>query len=243
MSDFTVIQLKTNTGTDSSPTWTSLSFGGSGGLNELRFANSGASGTTASASWPYIVRPTSGTSTVSQCWAFTSSDNSGGLQTTYTGDNGRSNVFRWDWDNTGTMVAQPQFSLFASSSHTAPTLGDGSIAGGTTTDTGSNQYSYMKGNAYGSYATANLSAASVGTNPTATTGLSSGNSITCTASDWLNTHGAWIDLQGWNHYIVGNGTPTATTAGDWPWTAVLFIGQAMNTGTFTPVYTLQYTYS
>lgn len=235
MGDFTTIQLKANTGTDASPTWTAVTFGGSSGLNELRFANSGASGTTGSASWPYIVRPSSGTSTVSQCWAFTSSDNSGGLQTTYTGDNTKANVFRWDWDATGTMVAAPQFSLFASSAHAAPTQGDNSIVGGNSTDT--NSMSYMKINAYGSYSTSNLAAGSVGTNPSATTGNQGTSGVnTCIANDWLNTHGSWQDAQGWLHCVVGTGTPT--TAGDWPWTAVLFIGQGMSTGTFTPVFTL-----
>lgn len=194
-SDFTLIQLKANTGTDSSPTWTPILFGGTNGTQELRFANSGASGSTDYTAWPYIVRPTSGTSAVTQCWAFGSTSNSGGLQTTYTGDNTRSNVFRWDWDGSATMVAAPQFSLFASSSHTTPTAGDNSIAGGNSTDT--NSMGYMKADAYGSYAQANLSAGSVGTSPSATTGNQGTSGVnTCTANDWLNTHGSWQDLQG-----------------------------------------------
>ncbi len=234
-----------NTGSDATPTYTSgaVAFGGSSGANEMRFANSGASTTTASASWPYITRPASGTATVSQMWGFTA-DTTGLQVATYTGSNANANVLRWNWDNTGTQVAAPQFSYFNTvSGHVAPTPGDNSIAGGNSTDTSS--MSYMKINAYGAFTTTNLTAGSVGTNPSATTGNQGTSGVnTCTASDWLNTHVSWQDAQGWLHYVVLNSTPTAVTAGDWNWTCVLFVGVNMSTGSFSAGgFTLQYTYS
>jgi hypothetical protein len=214
--------------------------------NEVRFcaAAAGAAGT-ASASWPYVTRPSSGTANIAELWAFTA-DSTGLKCTTYTGDNTKANVLRWDWDNTGTMVAAPQFSMFGDTTHTAPSAGtqppcshNDPITNGHATDTSST--SYMKINAYGAFTTSNISAGSVGTNPAATAG--GGGAKTCTASDWLNTHVAWNDAQGWINYIILNSTPTATTAGDWFWTCVLFTGVNMTTGTLTPNFTLQYTYS
>ncbi len=250
MSDFgsTGITLVYNTGTDASPTWTgtALNTGGTSGANELRFADSGASTTTASASWPFITRPSSGTALVSQAWAFTS--DAVGLQiATYTGDHSNSNVVRWSWDTSGTMNSAPQFSLFNSTAHTAPTT-DSSIAGGNATDTGSSgsaTVSYMKINAWGSLiATTGTQIATtnspVGTAPIASTGTA--GVVTCTSGDWLNTHAAWQSASGFTQYIAFGSTPAATTANTWPWTCILFLGANTSTGTLTPVFTLQYTW-
>ena len=206
----------------------------------------GAGGaSTASATWPFVTRPASGTSTITEMWGFTG-DTTGVKVATYDGTNGKANVLRWNWDATGTMVAAPQFSMFGDTTHTAPSAGtqppgshNDPITNGHATDTSST--SYMKYNAYGAFSTANLTAGSVGTSPTVTTGTA--GSLTCTANNWLNTAGAWQSSQGWVEYIILNSTPTATTAGDWNWTCVLFTGVNMTTGTLTPVWTLQYTFS
>lgn len=243
MSDFSTLNLQYNTGTDASPTWTgtAIAFGGTSGANELRFASSSNAGstTTASASWPYITRPGSGTSAVDQLWAFTS-DASGAQVATYDGTNGKARVLRWNWDNLGTFAAAQQFSWFASSSHTTPTAGDGSLVGGST-DTSST--SYFKGNAYGQGVTAGgvqqtPAAGTAGTTLAATSGTAGG--VSPGSGAWLTT---WQSLQGWIQYIVDGAIPAATTAGNWYFTLALFTGANITTGTFTPVLTFQYSYS
>jgi hypothetical protein len=245
MSDFTSIVTDYNTGTDASPTWsgTSLAFAGTSGANELRFApSSGATTTTASASWPVIQHPTSGTAVVPQLWAFTADTT--GLQTIYDGTNSKSNVLRWHWDNTGTMVAAPQFTAYANSTHTAPSAGtqpagtnNDPITNGQSSDTSST--SYLKAAAWGSVVApaSSLTAGSAGSAPSATTGTA--GAITTTASAWST----WQSLQGAIQYIVFTGTPAATTANTWNWTCILYLGANISTGTITPICTFTYVYS
>lgn len=199
IADFTSINVQYNTGTDGSPTWTStaLSFGGSAGANELRWANTGGgAASTSSANWPYFTRPSSGTATVPEMWAFTA--NTTGLQVaTYTGDNTKANVLRWNWDNTGTFAAAPQFSAFGDNTHATPSAGtqpgaqSGSpIVNGQSSDTSST--SYLKINAYGNGSSQAPSAGSVGTNPSATTGTA--GSVSPGSAAWLST---WQSAQGY----------------------------------------------
>lgn len=242
MSDFTTFNLQYNTGTDASPTWTgtAIAFGGTSGANELRWASSGATTTTASASWPYITR-TASVFTVAQLWAFTS--DAVGLQVnTYTGTNANSNVLRWNWDSVGTFAAAPQFSLFNSTAHTTPTAGDGSIAGGNSTDTSST--SYLKINAYGygvdTGGTQQTPAAGSLTTAVAATDGTAG-AVSPGTGAWIATH--WQSAQGWTQYILDAVVPKATTAGFWYWTCVMYVGPGMTTGTLTPVITMQYSYS
>jgi hypothetical protein len=175
-----------------------VAFGGSSGANELRFATSGASSSTASASWPYISRPTSGTSAVTQCWAFTA-DTTGTQITGYDGGRTNSNVFKWSWDALGTMVSAPQFSAFGDTAHTTPTAGTQpgsplslSLINGHSTDTSST--SYIKINAYGQFGTtsSNITAAAVGTTLAATSGTAGSVSPT-SGTNWLAT---WQSAQG-----------------------------------------------
>lgn len=191
-------------------------------------------------------------------WAFTT-DTSGTKIATYTGSNANANVLKWDWDNSGTMVAAPQFSMFGDTTHVAPANTAGALNGtqppashndpitnGATPDTGTNPNitSYAKYNAWGTFQTANLTAGSVGSAPSATTGNQGTSGVnTCTVGDWLNTHTSWQDAAGWLHYIIAASTPAATTANSWFWTCCLFTGVTMTTGLITPPWTLQYTYS
>src|SRR6266536_404289 len=93
ISDFTTIRAMFNSNTDASPTWNALTFGGSSGQQEIRWcAASAGSATIGSAAWPQYSRPAS-TGSIPELWAFTSSDNSGGVKVaTYTGDNTKANV-------------------------------------------------------------------------------------------------------------------------------------------------------
>lgn len=250
MSDFSSFVLNYNTGTDASPTWTgtSLAFGGSGGSNELRFAPStGATTTTASASWPFVTRPGSGTAAVPQLWAFTS--DAVGLQVaTYDGSNTASRVLRWSWDSVGTFAAAPQFSAFGDNTHATPSAGtqpgaqSGSpIVNGHATDTSST--SYLKANAYGygvdtGGTQQTPSSGAAGSTLTVTSGTA--GSVSPGTGAWLST---WQSLQGWTQYILDGVVPKATTAGFWYWTCALFTGVNMSTGTLLPTITLQYSYS
>jgi len=231
-----------NTNTDASATWTStaLAFGGSSGANELRWCNTGGGGaTTASASWPYFTRPSSGTAAVPELWAFTA--NTTGLQVaTYDGTNAKSNVLRWNWDNTGTFAAAPQFSAFGDNTHATPSAGtqpgaqSGSpIVNGHSSDTSST--SYLKGNAYGNGSSQAPSAGAAGTTLLVTSGTA--GAVSPGSAAWLST---WQSLQGWTQYILCTATPAATTANTWNFTLALFTGVNQSTGTLLPVLTLNF---
>lgn len=199
MSDFTSINVQYNTATDASPTWTStaISFGGSAGANELRWANTGGgAASTSSANWPYFTRPSSGTAAVPEMWAFTA--NTTGVQVaTYDGTNAKSNVLRWNWDNTGTFAAAPQFSAFGDNTHATPSAGtqpgaqSGSpIVNGHATDTSST--SYLKINAYGNGSSQAPAAGAAGTTLAVTSGTA--GAVSPGSAAWLAT---WQSAQGY----------------------------------------------
>lgn len=252
MANFTTIQCDINTGSDASPVWTHvLAFGGSAGANELRWANStaGATSSTASASWPFYVRPAAGTAAVNQMWGFTG-DTTGFQITNYDGTNTNSLILRWDWDNVGTYASAPQFSFFGDSTHTAPSAGtqpggqSGSpIVNGQSSDTSST--AYVKIQAYGQGVTAGgvqqtPGAGSLSTAVSATDGTA--GSVTPGSAAWIATH--WQSGQGFVQYILNGATPAATTAGFWYWALILYTGVNMSTAsTILPVATYQYTYS
>ena len=255
MADYTTITMQYNTGTDAAPVWTgtALQPQGTSGANELRMALSGggATGSTGSASWPFMAIPGSGTQAVGQLWAF-SSDTTGVQIATYTGDNTKANVLRWSFDNLGTPTSAMQLTCFGDSTHTTPSPGTQSgiathndaFTNGQASDTSST--SYLKINAYGSGfpsggAQETPAAGSVGTLPTATTGAAGG--VTGSAAHWLNSNGAWQSGQGWLQYLSAPATVAATTAFFWYVDLVFFIGANIATGTWTPVLTLQYNHS
>ncbi|GAC1464822.1 MAG: hypothetical protein PVS3B3_17320 [Ktedonobacteraceae bacterium] len=252
MADYTTISMKYNKGTDASTdfTGTAVSLSGSAGANELRMALTGGGTSIASASWPYMAKPVSGTTAVTSLYAYTS--DSVGLQVaTYTGDNTKARVLQWSFDNTGNPVTAMQVGAFANSTHTAPSPGtqppgtnNDAFTNGHSSDTSSR--SYFKFNLYGSGLTASgsqetPSAGTVGTLPTATTGTT--GSVTTTAGNWLNANGAWQDAMGFIDYITGVAIPQTATAFVWYMAFIAFIGANIQPGTWTPVFTLQYSYS
>lgn len=255
MADFTAgtgFTLVYNTATfanaDVTGVWTgtALQFGGTAGANELRWATSGATTTTASASWPFVTR-TGSTFAIVQLWAATA--DAVLLQiNAYDGTNAKANQMRWSWDTSGTFAAAPQFSAFESTAHTAPTPGDGSITGGKNPDTGASagaSTSFLKINAHDTLiaTTATLVAAGpVGTALTATTGAQS--LVTTTSADWLTTHTTWGQAAGFTQGgIILRTVPAATTANTWPILMSLWCGPNLSTGTLTPVVTVQYSFS
>lgn len=254
MADYTTINLQyqSGAGTDASPVWTgtAIALSGTSGANELRMVTTGGGTSIASASWPFMARPTSGTSAVTSLYAYTS-DSVGLLVTTYTGDNTKARVLRWNFDNTGNPVTAMQVGFFANSTHTAPSAGtqppganNDAFTNGQGSDTSST--SYIKFNLYGSGLTAGgsqetPSAGSVGTNPSATTGTA--GSVTTTAGNWLNAAGAWQSGQGFVQYITGVAIPQTATAFNWYMTWVIFLGANITAGAYTIVCTLQYSYA
>jgi hypothetical protein len=254
VADYTTInmQYQSGAGTDASPVWTgtAIALSGSAGANEFRMALSGGGTSIASASWPYMAKPLSGTSAVTSLYAYTA-DTTGLLVTTYTGDNTKARVLRWNFDATGNPVTAMQVGFFANSTHTAPSPGtqpaltnNDPFTNGHATDTSST--SYIKFNLYGSGLTAGgsqetPSAGTIGTMPTATTGTA--GSVTTTAGNWLNTNAAWQSGQGFIQYITGVAIPQTATAFNWYMSWIIWLGVNISSGTFTLVCTCQYSFS
>lgn len=248
ISDFTAVTIDYNSGagTDASPVWTgtTIAFGGSAGANEFRWQQTGGAGgaATASASWPFIVRPASN-ALVTQCWAF-SADATGlqckGYPTTLSAM--FSNAFRINFDALGTPASAMQLSAFQDTANTAPSPGTqangvstfANIVNGHATDTSST--SYLKGQVYGSGvptggAQETPAAASLSLAITATAGIA--GAISPAAAAWITT--AWQSLQGAVQFIQAPSIWKAVTAGFWYFNMALIIGPNMGTGTFVGV--------
>lgn len=243
MADFSSIVPEFNNGTDGTPSWQALAFGGSSGANEIRWCTSGAGGaSTTSANWPQYPRPASGTEAVPECWGF-SADGTGLQVTTYDGNKTNSNVFRVNYDAVGTYATAPTLSAWGDNTHTAPSAGtqpgaqSGSpIVNGHATDTSST--SYLKGNLYGDDQTGNPSAGAAGTTLAVTSGTA--GSVSPGAAAWLST---WQSLQGAIQYITHRRTPAATTAGKIFFSLSLWTGINMSLGLIKPVVTYTYSYT
>lgn len=252
MSDYTTVQIDFNEGTDGAADWTGnvIAFGGSAGANEFRFQRTGGGGgpTTASASWPNIIRPAAN-AVVEEMYAFTS--DAVGLKVNYDGTIAQTMVLRFDFDALGSPASVMQFSAFQDTSDTTPTPGtqtngatDGrNIINGHATDTSST--SYLKINAFGcGYPSAGSqetpsTSGNAGTTLAATSGTA--GSVAPGAGAWLVT---WQSAQGWTQYISGTGLVKVTQAFFWYIACVLYVGPNMGTGNmvFCP-FTLQYTWT
>lgn len=252
MTDFTTLKLQANTGTtpagegSGSATWTDVLFGTSG--YELRAALSSGSQTTstASASWPSILKPASGVTLINEMYCF-SADTTGLVVTNYDGTTGHYLQFRINWDALGTFASAPIISAWkdntlpAASPGTQPGTGDGSsIVNGTSGE--SSSLSLLKANAYGQGLTSGGSQQTPGSNAGGTetvTGHSAAGAATPGSAAWLST---WQDLQAATDWIANGGTPQATTAGLWYFVLILRIAAGMTGGTLLPVIGFQYTW-
>jgi hypothetical protein len=130
-------------------------------------------------------------------WAFTA-DTTGTKVATYDGSKTNSNVLRWNWDNTGTFAAAPQFSAFGDNTHATPSAGTqpgaqsgSSIVNGQSTDTSST--AYLKINAYGNGSSQAPSAGAAGTTLAVTSGTA--GSVSPGSAAWLST---WQSAQGYS---------------------------------------------
>jgi len=245
MSDFTTLKFQFNTGTsDASPTFTDVLAATAN--YELRLCSAGAgNGTTASASWFTILKPTSGTAVIPEMWAYLGSDASGGLKvTTYDGTSAHYKQFLISWDNLGTFASAPIFSAWATTALPAaspgsqPGTGDGtSFINGHATDTSST--SYIKANLYGyGYSGSQQTPASNAAGTLAVTS-GTGGAVSPATGAWLAT---WQSLQAATQYIQDSVTPTAVTAGLWYGVLAFYTGVNMMGGTCLPQLGFQYTW-
>jgi hypothetical protein len=255
VADFTTLKLQANTGTapagegSGTATWTDVLFGTAG--YELRAALASGSQTTstASASWPSILKPASGTTLIDKMYAF-SADATGLAITTYDGTTAHYLQFRINGDNTGTYNTAPILSAWKDNTlpaaspgtQNATTVGgDGSsIINGTSGESGS--FSLLKANAYGQGLTSGGSQQTPSSNAGGTetvNGHSASGAATPGSAAWLAT---WQDLQAATNWIANGGIPQAVTANLWYFCLILRIAAGMTGGTLLPVLGYQYTW-
>jgi hypothetical protein len=238
MADFTLIELDLNTSTQGSPSYTHIT---SAAGMEVRFSDLSTQKSTASASWPAMIRPAA-VGAVSYTYAFTADatgsgviDAGSGVPTAFTKANYK--WAKWNWDNTGTFASAPIFTAYKSTSHDSASAGDGTILGGHATDSSSK--SYLKGNAFGRVDSAGAPAAAPGAEPAVTDG-STGSLAPTAGANWLTN---FQSLNGDTQYITAPFTPAATTADTWSIMFALFVGPNMTPATYTLVISLKYTWS
>jgi hypothetical protein len=244
VADFSSFRFQANTGTNAAPVWTSVPASGAGTGQEIRFSDVSNAGATASASWPFVTRPTSGTAGVDYAYVFTADTTSlgflGSTSTTPTAFTNASYLqFRLDWDNTGTFASAPIYTAYPSTAHGAVSRGDGSLLGGHATDTGGTARSYLKGNAFGRVTSAGAPAAAAANAPVVTDGAT-GSLAPTAGANWLTNYQG---LQGDNDFITAPFTPAATTADQWNLMIRLFTGANMTPGTHVPVVSCKYTWT
>lgn len=232
IADFTSLVPQLNTGSNATPTWTTIPAWGAGTGQELRVSDQSNQGGTASASWPYMTRPSS-VQHVPYQYVFTADTTSlgylgGGTNTPAAWSNANYNDKRWTWDAVGTFASAPIITAYKDNTHAAITRGDNSVLGGNATDTGATARSYLKANAWGRVTSAGAPAAAP-TNPPAATDGATGALTPTAGANWLTNYQG---LQGDNDYIQFPSTPAALTADSWPFMLDLWTGPNMATGTF-----------
>lgn len=241
MSDFTSLIYQLNTGTNGTPTWTTVPAAGAGTGLELRFADVNTAGSTASASWPAVTRPSSPAG-VDYLYVFTANTVSlgslgGGTSVPAAFSNSNYMHSRWNWDNTGTFGSAPIFTAYPTTAHGSITRGDGSLLGGHASDTGATARSYLKGAMFGRVVSSGAPAAAPGTSPAVTSGTT-GSVSPSAGANWST----WQGLQGDNDYLTFPSTPAATTADQLNTMVRLFVGPNLTAGTLTGVVSMKYTY-
>jgi hypothetical protein len=241
MADFTTLNLRLNTGSQATPTWTAIGQSGSG--VELRFSDQSNQGTTPSASWPFMTRPGS-VQHVPYQYAFSADTTAlgylgSGTSTPATWANTNFNDMDINWDAVGTFASALILTAYYTTGHASITRGDNDILGGNTTDTGATARSYMKANLFGRVVSAGAPAGAPTNAPAATDG-STGSVSPTAGANWLTNYQG---LQGDNDYITAAATPAATTADQIRAMLDLWTGPNMSTGTKTPVISVKYTFA
>jgi hypothetical protein len=235
MADFTTFVMNANTGSQASPTWTSIY----GANHECRWSDISTQDNVASASWVPTLRPAA-TQAISYTYAFTADATGTGFVGTagppVAFARGNYNFAQWSWDNLGTFASAPIFTAFPTTAHGAITRGDGSLLGGSADTLNVTNFSYLKGNGYGQVGVAG---AGPGADPAVTNGTV-GSMAPAAGANWLAN---FQDLCGTTDYITFPATPAATTAGVWAVEFELFTGPNMTPALYQIVMTLQYTWT
>lgn len=244
MADFTTMRFELNTNTNGSPTWTTVPASGAGTGQELRFLDVSTGGGVASASWPFVTRPTSGTAGVDYLYVATADTTllgsiGGGTAVPAAFSNANYLQFRLWWDNVGTFASAPIYTAYPTTAHGAVSRGDGSLLGGHASDTGATARSYLKGNAFGRVTSAGAPAAAPANAPVVTDGTTGTVSPTAGAN-WLTNYQG---LMGDTDFITAPFTPAATTQDQWNLMIRLFTGANMTPGTHVPVVSCKYTWT
>ncbi len=239
MADFTTIGLDGNTGSQGSPTWTTLA----GANHELRWSDVSTQNNVASASWPAMIRPAA-TQSVDYAYVFTADATGTGVlgtagpPTAFTNNN--YHQYRWNWDAVGTFASAPIFTAYLTTGHTTPSSrGGGGILAGHATDTGATARSYLKANLFGRVSSAGAPAAAPTNAPTVTDGTTGSVSPTAGANWLTNYQGLMADID----YITFVNTPAATTADQQEAMMNLFTGPNQTPATNVPVISLKYTWT
>ena len=229
--------MELNTGTQGTPTWTSIMSAN----QEWRYASTRQTNI-ASASWPQETRPTSGVSQLGFLHAYTADATGDQVVGTFALSN--YNMARWNAQG-GTFASAPILTAYASTAHAAITRGDNSLLGGNTTDTGATARSYLKATAYGfgfQTAAQTPAAAPTGAFPTATDGTT--GSVATSTGAWSNGGAAWQGLQGDNDFITSGGASWDGTSGKiWQFMLGLFMGANETPGLYQPTCSLRYTWT
>lgn len=239
MADFTILKMEGNNGNVGAPNWVEV---GPTAAHEVRWSDVSTQDNVASAAWAAMIRP-GATQIVSYTYAFTA-DATG---TGFIGTAGppiawaRTSYLwaRWNWDNTGTFASAPIWTAYPSSAHGAPTPGDGSLLGGSADTLNVNNYSYLKGTAWGQLVVGGSApGAGPGADPLVTAGTAGGQ-VTTGAASWC----AWQSLQGDIDWIYYSATPAATTANQWNLLFCLFTGPNMTPALYVIVMSMKYTWT
>jgi len=241
MADFTLIQMECNDHSTGAPNWVAI-----GGANtEVRWSDINDEHGTASAAWPAMIRPAA-TAIVDFTYAYSADAVGNGFYSQSGGVNtpayAEANYLwaRWDWDNTGTFASAPIFTAYPTVAHGAIVAGDNSLLGGNNPDTRNvNDYSYLKGNAWGRVDSGGAPAAGPGAAPTVTDGTLGAVSPGAGAN-WIAN---FQSLQGNTCWILAPFTPVATTADTWSLHFALFTGPGMTPATYQVQMTLRYTWT
>lgn len=242
MADFVLIQMECNDFTLGAPNWVAL-----GGANtEVRWSDVNDRHNIASAAWPAMIRPAA-TAIVEFTYAYTADGAGFGFMSQSGGINtpvyAIANYLwaRWDWDNVGTFASAPIFTAYPTVAHGAIVAGDNSLLGGNNPDTraGGNDYSYLKGNAFGQVDSVAAPGAAPGAAPIVTSGTLGAVSPGAGAN-WIANFQC---LQGNICWILAPFTPAATTADQWSVHFALFTGPGMTPALYQIQITLRYTWT
>lgn len=240
--------LETNSGSNASPTWTSIM--GAGG--EIRWIDANTDlHTTGNAAWPQMTRPGSAT-LVGYLWGFSadttgygapSSGSSPYIPIVLAAPPTTWNQLRWNNSASGTYASAPILTAYkGTGDRSSVSAGDGSLLGGSADTSNS---SYLKGNAYGfAFATTpqTPSAAPTGSFPTAADHTA--GSVATSTGAWQNGGAKWQDLCADANYITSGGASWDGASGKvWHFMVAQFTGPNMTPGTLTPTVALKYSYT